>query len=683
MNIETDEVATLEGIGDRATKNLQKLDIYTIFDLLLHLPNSYKDRTVVTPINELQPDLEYTVSGRVIGTHLVAGKMPFFVVSLSDDTGMVDAIYFNASKFLMQKLTYAKNLTLCGKISVFNNSCQLVNPEMLEANAHEALSCFYGLTANIKMFNMRKFIATARETLQQQPLEELIPQELCPYQYTLKDALLYVHKPTNVQDLETLNSTVHPAQQRIILEELVAHQLGMLLYKKNMHSSNCVQLPPTPALIDKFLASLPFKPTKAQLNTYQQISEDMNHNYPMNRLVQGDVGSGKTLVAILATLQAIGNGAQVAVLAPTEILAVQHYNNFKTKLAPFEFQVGILKGKMTAKERRETLAKIANGEYSVIIGTHAIFQKDVVYKNLNLFIIDEQHRFGVEQRLKLKEKATNDSRTPHQLTMTATPIPRTLAQVMYADMDVSIIDELPPGRTPITTFTLSQENKQKLLARILANSHKKSQVYWVCPLIEETEKLDIQNAVDTAEYLTKNLPTMKIGLIHGRMKSAEKQTIMEAFQAGEIDILVATSVIEVGVDVPNAFLIVIENAERYGLAQLHQLRGRVGRGKLESYCCLLYPSNISHKGMERLSTLCKSNDGLYIAQRDLDFRGPGDLLGTRQTGEIQFKIANMARDQEIINHATSIAKEIIAKHHDLVPKIITRWFPNGDSVSGT
>jgi ATP-dependent DNA helicase RecG len=492
--------------------------------------------------------------------------------------------------------------------------------------------------------------------------------------YSLAQALALIHRPPPETSVIQLEEGKHPAQLRLIKEELLAHNLSMLKLRQSSDAHRSISLIDDQVLSDKFLASLPFSPTNAQVRVVKEIRQDLMKTQPMMRLVQGDVGSGKTLVAALAALTAISKGFQVALMAPTEILAEQHALNFKNWFEPLDISVGWLAGKTKAKARRSALEHIENGSMQMIVGTHALFQDKVIFHNLTLIIIDEQHRFGVHQRLSLREKGAFEGNYPHQLIMTATPIPRTLAMTAYADLDTSIIDELPPGRTPINTIALPDTRREDVVERIRKGCVEDNrQAYWVCTLIEESEVLQCQAAEDTAVYLQEQLAELKIGLIHGRMKAAEKQSVMETFKKGELDLLVATTVIEVGVDVPNSSLMVIENPERLGLAQLHQLRGRVGRGTVASHCVLMYKSPLSKTATKRLAVLRESNDGFVIAQKDLEIRGPGEFLGTKQTGLADLKIADLLRDAHLIPEVQQHAYLIWKKHPQNAQAIIQRW----------
>ena len=477
--------------------------------------------------------------------------------------------------------------------------------------------------------------------------------------------------------LATLEEGKHPAQQRLIFEELLAYNLAMQKVRSGIQENFAEPLCAQSDLKQRFLAQLPFTPTHAQLRVTQEIEQDLQQNYPMMRLVQGDVGSGKTLVAALAALTAIDNGKQVALMAPTEILAEQHATNFRRWFEPLGIDVGWLAGKVKGKQRFAELEKIKNGEVQMVVGTHALFQDEVEFHNLSLVIVDEQHRFGVHQRLMLREKGNQAGVYPHQLIMTATPIPRTLAMTVYADLDTSIIDELPPGRTPITTIAISEERRAEIIERVnVACTQEKRQAYWVCTLIDESEVLEAQAAEAVAEDLHKILPHLRIGLVHGRMKPSEKQAVMAQFKLAELDLLVATTVIEVGVDVPNASLMIIENAERLGLSQLHQLRGRVGRGSTASFCVLMYKPPLGKISQKRLQVMRDTQDGFVISEKDLEIRGPGEMLGTKQTGITEFKVANLMRDRKMLPTVQFYAKQLVQKYPQQADLLIRRWLNN-------
>lgn len=685
--ISQEPVNSVSGIGPRAVSALKRLGITTIWDLILHFPTGYQDRSQITPIAELSREGEYAVIKGTISRTAIngTGKNSIFNIFLSDSTGTLRISIFHFKPYQLQQITQEQEICVYGKISFFNGQPQMTNPEFF--NSHENQHSFtpvYGLTHGIKMTAMRKYIDSALAMLNSDNLAELIPENLITEHsgYTLRQCFQKIHHPDISESLLKLAEFRSIFCKRIILEELTAHQLSLIKLREMNNRNNGLAISPIPKLMNKFVKSLPFKPTGAQLRVTDEIIHDLGQNIPMNRLVQGDVGAGKTLVAAMAALTVVGNGYQAAIMAPTEILAEQHAEKISKMFESLNIKTATLLGKYKAAQKKTQLKLIESGEAGIIIGTHAIFQDAVHYANLKLIVIDEQHRFGVDQRLKLRSKAEKDGITPHVLAMTATPIPRTLAQTMYADMKVSVLDELPPGRTPIKTFMLSTEHKNKLLPRIMENCQKHLQVYWVCCLVNESDTLEeCQDTENARDYLQTNLPDLKIDIVHGQMKAAEKEAAMIKFKKGETDILVATSVIEVGVDVPNAFLIVIENAERYGLAQLHQLRGRVGRGKIESYCCLLCSDSISPAGIERMEVLKESSDGFYIAEKDLEIRGPGDLMGTRQTGEMIFKAANLFRDQDLLEQAATIASSIHSNYPEHETDLLKRWYPDGETAS--
>ncbi len=682
-------VSTLTGISSRGINALKRLNIQTVWDLLLHLPTGYQDRGTPKAINSLREGEIVTVKGLVESTHISGmGRKSIYNINLNDGTGIIRIAIFNFKTYQVRDINIGEELSLYGKISFYNGKPQMTNPEFSDENSDEnANNTFtptYGLTSGIKMQAMRKYVNLALDFITDENCPELLPKELRTPNTELKlsEAFKQIHHPNKTESLNDLFDFRSSGYRRIIMEELTAHQLSLIKLRELNQERNGLPLKGNQELIKKFLSTLKFKPTSAQTRVFKEICSDMNSDIPMNRLVQGDVGSGKTLVAALAALYAVSSGVQAALMAPTEILAEQHASKLEKLFTPLGIKTASLLGKHTASQKKEVIKKLKAGEIDIVIGTHAIFQKNVEYKNLKLIIIDEQHRFGVGQRLMLRSKAQNDGKNPHMLALTATPIPRTLAQTMYADMKVSVIDELPPGRTPIKTFLLTEQSKNKLLPKIKDSVAKHLQIYWVCCLVNESDTVEgCQDTESAAEYLKESIPGINVGIVHGQMKAQEKEDAMNKFKNRETDILVATSVIEVGVDVPNAFLIVIENAERYGLAQLHQLRGRVGRGSIESYCCLLCSSNISPIGLERMQVLKESTDGFYIAEKDLELRGPGDLMGTKQTGEMTFKVAELIRDTSLTQEATETAAKIHNNWPDNEKFLLDCWYPEGENVS--
>jgi ATP-dependent DNA helicase RecG len=611
------------------------------------------------------------------------------VVTLNDGTGDVQLCFFSFSASLKNSLSIGRTIRCYGEIKRGPRGFQIVHPEYKSLDddraltpTEETLTPVYPTTDGLKQFSLRNLTDQALIRLQRGQVEELLPSTLFDEQYSLAQALAIIHRPPPEASTSQLENGKHPAQVRLIKEELLAHNLSMLKLRQSSDVHQAIALKDNKKIADAFLKTLPFSPTDAQARVVKEIKQDMAKSQPMMRLVQGDVGSGKTLVAALAALDAIKKGYQVALMAPTEILAEQHAINFANWFTPLEIGVGRLAGKTKAKARRLALEKIANGEMQMVIGTHALFQAEVIFNKLVLIIIDEQHKFGVHQRLSLREKGVFDDNYPHQLIMTATPIPRTLAMTAYADLDTSVIDELPPGRTPINTVALPDSRRDNVIERIREGCiNDNRQAYWVCTLIEESEVLQCQAAEDTAIYLQEQLPELKIGLVHGRMKADEKQAVMDAFKAGNIHLLIATTVIEVGVDVPNASLMVIENPERLGLAQLHQLRGRVGRGSVASHCVLLYKAPLSKTATKRLAVLRESNDGFVIAEKDLEIRGPGELLGTRQTGLAELRIADLIRDGYLISEIKQKAYLLSRQNPECAQALIHRWLGNKEQYS--
>ncbi|MCC3345654.1 ATP-dependent DNA helicase RecG [Psychrobacter sanguinis] len=721
-------VHVLAGVGSKIEGQLEQLGIKRLFDLLLHLPRDYEDRSRLVNINELQDGQSALIEGEVT---YVDNKRSGMTVVIEDATGALQLRFFKVYAGLVQTMTLGTRLRLFGEVKISRYGIQMAHPEysIVLPGApviNTGLQPIYPTVKGLHQNKLRTLLKLALQTVHQQglPLSVFnnadweavnhLPAPLPKNSYglplsnapvtpinpgsspqapswqtlTLFEALTLIHTPPMHTDiglqaaqLTQLKDRVHPACQRLIVEELTAHQLSMLYRRKQLHQHKAPKCDKHSSLADRLLANLPFSLTKAQDRVINEITSDMATSVPMLRLVQGDVGAGKTLVAALAACYALDSGWQVAVMAPTEILAEQHLINFKSWFEPLGIGVGWLAGKQTAKQRREALEAVAENEVQVVVGTHALFQDAVVFAKLGLAIIDEQHRFGVEQRMALTDKGVADS-TPHQLIMTATPIPRTLAMSAYGDMDTSIIDELPPGRTPITTVTIDRARRDEVIERIAINCKEGKQAYWVCPLVDDSNTLNAQAAEATYADLSERLD-IRIGMVHGKMKGAEKQAVMAAFKNGDLDLLVATTVIEVGVDVPNASLMVIENAERLGLSQLHQLRGRVGRGSTKSFCVLLYQTPLSETGIERLNVLRDSNDGFVIAQKDLQLRGPGELLGKRQTGNVGYYVSDLSRDENLLMIASHLAKRLINddQRKAEVTQLIHRWMPEASKYT--
>lgn len=674
-------VTSLKGVGSRLAEKLAKLDLHNLQDLLFHLPRRYLDRTRITPIGSLRPGDTAVLEGEIRAADIVYGRRRSLVCRLQDGTGTLTLRFFHFSAAQRQSLSPGTRLRCFGDCRPGASGLELYHPEyqLLDERQpqplEQSLTPIYPTTEGLSQARLRSLVDQALQRLSDEALPELLPEALRRQldQVPLARALRYLHAPPADADLARLSEGEHPYQRRLALEELLAHHLSLMLLRRERQAETAPALVPEAQLQERFLAQLPFRLTEAQRRVSAEIAKDLALTQPMLRLVQGDVGSGKTLVAALAALTAIASGFQVALMAPTEILAEQHRRNFEAWLTPLGITTAWLSGRLTAAQKRDQLARMASGEAQLVVGTHALFQDEVEFAQLGLVIVDEQHRFGVHQRLGLREKGSREGRQPHQLIMTATPIPRTLAMSAYADLDTSVIDELPPGRTPVTTVAVSEQRRPQVIERVSRACEAGRQAYWVCTLIEESEALAAQAAEVTAGQLREALPQLRIGLVHGRLKAREKEAIMAQFKTGELDLLVATTVIEVGVDVPNASLMIIENPERLGLAQLHQLRGRVGRGAEASHCVLLFGATLSRQGRERLAVMRETNDGFVIAERDLELRGPGEVLGKRQTGEMQFKIADLERDSDLLPLVQRGAEPLLRERPDLCHAIIERW----------
>jgi ATP-dependent DNA helicase RecG len=678
-------VTALHGVGPRLAEKLAALDIHTVQDLLFHLPLRYQDRTRITPIGALQPGRDAVIEGEVRAADVVFGRRRSLVCRLQDGTGTTTLRFFHFSAAQKAQLEPGTRLRCYGEVRRGAHGLEFYHPEYQAADGpapapenSATLTPIYPTTEGLQQTSWRKLCGAALALLSGESLSDYLPT--LPPEITtrapLSEIIRYLHQPAANAAQEKLLAGNHPFQQRLAFEELLAHQLSLLQLRALTRQIGAPACKGSKAVRQRFLKQLPFALTSAQQRVTAQIDTDLAAAVPMLRLLQGDVGSGKTVVAALAALQAVSSGFQVALMAPTEILAEQHRLNFTAWLAPLGIQLGWLSGKVKGKQRQAELAAIASGAAAIVIGTHALFQDEVKFERLGLAIIDEQHRFGVHQRLALQEKG--GALRPHQLIMTATPIPRTLAMSAYADLDTSVIDELPPGRQPIRTMVVSNDRRIEIVERIRQACREGRQAYWVCTLIEESELLQAQAAEATWQDLQAALPELKVGLIHGRMNGAAKTATMTAFKSRELQLLVATTVIEVGVDVPNASLMIIENPERLGLAQLHQLRGRVGRGNIESYCLLLYQAPLSQMGKARLQVLRDSNDGFVIAEKDLELRGPGEVLGTRQTGLLQMRIADLQRDAALLPAVTEYGRQLYDQYPELVEPIVERWLPNRD-----
>jgi ATP-dependent DNA helicase RecG len=685
MDIATLPITTLKGVGPKLREKLeQRLGWRTVQDVLFHLPFRYQDRTRITPLGSLRPGQEALVSGRVELADVVFRGRRSLLVRVSDGTGHLTLRFFHFSGSQQEGLTRGRLLRIFGETRPGSAGLEMIHPEyelLADDTAPQpeaALTPFYPTTEGVHQLSVRKLVAQALDR-HLAHIPEWLPEPLLAELRlpTLAEALAYVHRPPPHVDVAELEQGRHPAQQRLVFEELLAHHLSLKRLRARLQQQPAPPLASAHAndnpLVSQLITALPYRLTGAQQRVLAEIRADLVRAHPMQRLVQGDVGSGKTIVAALAALVAVEGGYQVAIMAPTELLAEQHWRNFDHWLRPLGLEVAWLSGKLSAKNRRRMLELIASGRAPLAVGTHALFQEEVEFAKLGLVVVDEQHRFGVHQRLLLREKGRHNGLVPHQLIMTATPIPRTLAQAFYADLDVSVIDALPPGRKPVETVVLPDTRRAEVVARVHAACRDGRQAYWVCPLIEESDQLQAEAATETAAVLGAALPELRVALVHGRLKPAEKEAVMRDFKDGRVQLLVATTVIEVGVDVPNASLMIIENAERLGLSQLHQLRGRVGRGAAQSSCVLMYHAPLSQTARERLAILRESNDGFEIARRDLEMRGPGEVLGTRQTGEQAFHIADLVRDQRLLPHIERAARLLQEEYPEHVTPLIRRW----------
>ncbi|MDP1601881.1 MAG: ATP-dependent DNA helicase RecG [Legionella sp.] len=673
---------TLAGVGPALTAKLAKCGINTIADLLFYLPFRYQDRTRITPIQDLRANDYCVIAGRVCKTEVKYGKRMMLYCYVEDKTGLVKLRFFHFNKQQVKALNESTWIRAFGEVRVFAEQMEMIHPEyrLLESEdditVDETLTPIYPLTEGLTQTRLRQLVKIALSSCQSSlsQLEWMTPQQLQnAYFPPMGEAITLLHNPPPDISSTALEEGRYPPLQRMVFDELLAQRLSMQFARQHRNELSAPFIAKEDNLQKRFIAQLPYELTVAQQRVTEDIATDLAQTQPMLRLIQGDVGCGKTTVAALAALQAIAAGFQVALMAPTDLLSEQHFSNFKKWFEPLGLICKRLSGKMGVKERRETLQQLVNGECQLLIGTHALFQDGVEFSQLGLIIIDEQHRFGVEQRLLLQKKGQQNQTIPHQLLMTATPIPRTLAMTQFSHLDISIIDELPPGRIPVKTAVLSQEKREPIIQRLKAAIASGAQAYWICTLIEESEKLQCQAATLTAEMLQNQLPDVRTGLVHGRMKPVEKEATMIAFKERRLDLLVATTVIEVGVDVPNASLMVIENAERLGLSQLHQLRGRVGRGNTQSFCLLLYQTPISAVGRARLNCMRETCDGFIIAEKDLELRGSGEVLGTRQSGYKQFKIADLQRDKALLPQVAAISSELLNKAPDTAKIIARRW----------
>ena len=684
-------LSTLPGVGPRVAEKLATRGLLSLQDLWLHLPRQYEDRTSLVPIRHLRPGVAAQVEGTVEAVERGFRYRPSLRVAIGDEsqaTLVLRFFHFRAQQ--VAQFAPGVRVRCYGTPRAGAKGMEIVHPsyrvvgDAEDGALNERLDPVYPAIEGIGSGALRKLIGQALDKLPDAEALELLPAAMRDELQlpSLRDALLTMHRPPRDADVAALLAGTHPAQQRLALEELLAHHLSLRRQRIALQRHRAPALTGRGTLAGQLAKSLPFRLTGAQQRVFKQIREDLKQPSPMLRLVQGDVGSGKTVVAAMAAMLAVEAGRQAALAAPTELLAEQHLANLRQWLEPLGIRVAWLAGKVTGKARAQVLAEVASGKAQMVVGTHALMQEAVAFHDLALAIVDEQHRFGVHQRLALRDKGASGESVPHQLVMTATPIPRTLAMAAYADLDVSAIDELPPGRTPVQTVAFSAERRPELVERIRAACAEGRQAYWVCTLIDDSDEVVAQAAQTTYEQLSTALPELRIALVHGRMKAVEKQAAMRAFKQGESDLLVATTVIEVGVDVPNASLMIIENAERLGLAQLHQLRGRVGRGATASTCVLMYQAPLSQMAKQRLATMRETNDGFVIAEKDLELRGPGELLGTRQTGLATFRVADLARDAGLLPQVRELADRLLAESPGLADRIVQRWVGGAARYAG-
>jgi ATP-dependent DNA helicase RecG len=691
VNYLNQSVAKLTGLGAQTVKRLEKLGIRVIQDLIFHLPLRYEDRTRVYPIGSLMAGMTALICGRVEFIDILPRGRKSLICRISDDTGFISLKFFHFSANQHNTLKPGTLITCFAEVRHGFAGLEMVHPDYQVISNPKAfvtetrLTPVYPLTEGLSQATLRKAVKQALSLCNNEPelLVDWIPEAILKkYHYpSLTEAIQTLHTPDEAVSIEALQNGNVPALKRLAFEELLAHHLSLRLTKNRAKVWQAPGFSNDKTAVEQFLRSLPFKLTGAQQRVIAEIEADCRQQHPMMRLVQGDVGSGKTIVSAYAALLALTAGYQVAVMAPTELLAEQHKRNFDAWFAGFQTQVVFLTGQLKGNARKSVLQGLADGSSGIIIGTHALFQEGVNFHRLGLIIIDEQHRFGVHQRLALREKGQQEGIRPHQLVMTATPIPRTLAMLQYSDLDISIIDELPPGRKPIVTSVIPAERRAEVIDRINKWVGKRRQVYWVCTLIEESEVLQCEAAEKTAGFLSQALPNVRVALIHGRMKSMDKDAIMQAFKNHQIDLLVATTVIEVGVDVPNAGLMIIENPERLGLSQLHQLRGRVGRGEGDSFCLLMYQSPLTDTARQRLGILRDSNDGFIIAEKDLELRGPGEVMGTRQTGQMHFRIADLARDADLLDNIQQIGDQFFIESPGAIQPLCDRWLGTATEYS--
>ena len=671
------QIAELAGIGPATEQNLNILGIASVEDLCFHLPYAYQNRSSITKLAEIVEGEEQIVSGHIVSIQTIYRPKKMMVVKINDGSGFLNLRFFYFHPAQAREFSKDRTVSAFGKVTVSKYGYELIHPEYsFDVNDLVERDFFvptYRVTKGISQKKIRAFIKTAIENYDfSESGNELIKYDK-DFALDLKTALMTIHLPSIRESLEELlPGGLHPARIRLMKEEMVAFQCGMVAIKEKKHKQSAYKCSTDGFWTASIFNNLPFNLTNAQIRVLREIHQDLEKDLPMLRLVQGDVGSGKTMIALLGCCRAIDSGSQTVMMAPTTILAEQHHLSITQLLQKNTKEIALLTGSTPSKERTKILKELAEGEIKLLIGTHAVFQSDILFKKLGLVVIDEQHRFGVNQRLSLVQKQNQINKAPHQLTLTATPIPRTLAMSIYAHMDVSVVDELPPGRSPIITTLLAKQNIDQLLNRVTSAVNADSKIYWVCPLIEESE-LDLTNVEEREKELLNHLPQSMIAKLHGKMKPAQKIAAMESFKSGESKILISTTVIEVGVDVKDADIMIIENAERFGLAQLHQLRGRVGRGNKQSYCILLHKDNLKEESKHRLEVLKNFTDGFRVAEEDLKIRGPGEILGSQQTGIVPLKYTNLIRDSRFLESTKKIAESLIQQKPQVAENLINRW----------
>ncbi len=679
--MQSSPLTDLNGVGPALATKLERLNLHRVEDLLFLLPLRYEDRTQLVKIGSLQAGARCLITGEVLLAEVAYRGRRNLLIRVADGTGQVTLRFFHFSRQQQAQFQPGVNLTCFGEVRKGSAGFEMIHPEYRilregqDAAINETLTAIYPATEGVQQGRLRNLTDQALTRMSKSPPAELLPGDVLDSLElpSLQEAIRYLHRPPPDADVPRLLAGTHPCQRRLAFEELLAHYLSLRSLRSLAQTENAIALVDGGEAVEQFIDRLPFELTAAQQRVVAEIVDDLEKPHPMMRLIQGDVGSGKTVVAAIACLKAIACGVQAAIMAPTELLAEQHWRSFSDWFRPLGIEPAWLSGSQRGAARRQALDAIADGSAQIVVGTHALFQEGVEFHRLALVVIDEQHRFGVHQRMALRDKGISKHGHPHQLVMTATPIPRTLAMAAYADLDTSIIDELPPGRQPVTTIAKPESRRDEVITRVREACHSGQQAYWVCPLIEESDVLDFEAAEASYEMLTRELPDLRVGLVHGRMRPAEKERGMQAFKEGLIQLLVATTVIEVGVDVPNASLMIIENAERMGLSQLHQLRGRVGRGAKQSHCVLLYKPPLGQLARSRLAVLRDTNDGFVVAQRDLELRGPGELLGTRQTGLPDYRIANLVRDAELMPQVQRVAESIRRGGPQATGAIVRRW----------